>query len=82
MGHARALLALSGRAQTEAATQVAAKAPSVRETEALVRRLAVSPRRRWRRPWAGPGRAPAAVPISPDRLGAVALQQGAGGKGD
>jgi ParB family chromosome partitioning protein len=81
MGHARALLALSGRAQTEAATQVAAKALSVRETEALVRRL--------NQPKAP---TPAAVEQDPDvrrllsdltdRLGAkVALQQGAGGKG-
>ena len=81
MGHARALLALSGRAQTEAATQVAAKALSVRETEALVRRLNQS-------------KAPVAAPVEQDpdvrrllsdltdRLGAkVALQQGAGGKG-
>ena len=81
MGHARALLALSGRTQTEAATQVAAKALSVRETEALVRRLNQS-------------KAPVAAPVEQDpdvrrllsdltdRLGAkVALQQGAGGKG-
>ncbi|MEZ5587090.1 MAG: ParB/RepB/Spo0J family partition protein [Sedimenticolaceae bacterium] len=81
MGHARALLALSGRTQTEAATQVAAKALSVRETEALVRRL-------------NQPKAPVAAPVEQDpdvrrllsdltdRLGAkVALQQGAGGKG-
>lgn len=40
MGHARALLALSGaRAQTDAARQVVARGLSVRDTEALVRRL-------------------------------------------
>ena len=40
MGHARALLALSGdRSQTETAHQVVARGLSVRETEALVRRL-------------------------------------------
>ncbi len=39
MGHARALLALEGARQVEAAHQVAAKALSVRETEALVQRL-------------------------------------------
>ncbi|MCP4000801.1 MAG: ParB/RepB/Spo0J family partition protein [Gammaproteobacteria bacterium] len=40
MGHARALLALSGdRSQTEAAHQVVARGLSVRDTEALVRRL-------------------------------------------
>ena len=39
MGHARALLALEGARQVEVAHQVAAKALSVRETEALVQRL-------------------------------------------
>jgi ParB family chromosome partitioning protein len=38
MGHARALLALSGTDQDQAAKQVAAKGLSVRQTEALVRR--------------------------------------------
>jgi ParB family chromosome partitioning protein len=83
MGHARALLALDGHLQVEAATQVADKGMSVRETEALVRRL---------------NEAPLPKPPSPtadddpdvrrllsdltDRLGAkVALQQSAGGKG-
>ncbi len=83
MGHARALLALSGKMQLDAAKQVAAKGLSVRETEALVRRLS-QPK-------------PAAAAAAPaeedpdvrrlladltDKLGAkVALQQGAGGKG-
>ncbi len=40
MGHARALLALSGEQQSQAAREVAAKGYSVRETEQLVRRLA------------------------------------------
>ena len=39
MGHARALLALQGGAQIEAARQVAQRGLSVRETENLVRRL-------------------------------------------
>lgn len=39
MGHARALLALEGQAQSHAARDVAAKGYSVRETEQLVRRL-------------------------------------------
>ncbi|PAV26926.1 ParB/RepB/Spo0J family partition protein [Tamilnaduibacter salinus] len=39
MGHARALLALAPEQQAQAARQVAAKALSVRQTEALVRRL-------------------------------------------
>lgn len=38
MGHARALLALDGAAQLEAARQVVARGLSVRETEGLVRR--------------------------------------------
>jgi ParB family chromosome partitioning protein len=83
MGHARALLALSQRRQqTEVATLVARKGLSVRETEALVRRLQ-SP--------AGT-RADGADARDPnverlerelaDKLGArVAIQQGSGGKG-
>lgn len=43
MGHARALLGLSGAMQGEAARQVAAKSLSVRETEQLVRRLLAVP---------------------------------------
>ncbi|MFP5507147.1 MAG: ParB/RepB/Spo0J family partition protein, partial [Gammaproteobacteria bacterium] len=39
MGHARALLALAGAAQTQAARQIVAKGLSVRETERLVKRL-------------------------------------------
>ncbi len=39
MGHARALLALSGAQQTGAARDVASKQLSVRQTEALVKRL-------------------------------------------
>jgi len=82
MGHARALLGLEGGVQTEAANQVAAKGLSVRETEALVRRLN-QPKEPAQR---------ATVEEDPDvrrllsdlteRLGAkVALQQGSGGKG-
>ena len=40
MGHARALLALDRGAQVSAATQIVAKELSVRETEALVKKLA------------------------------------------
>jgi len=39
MGHARALLALQGQAQIEAARKVAQRGLSVRETESLVRKL-------------------------------------------
>jgi ParB family chromosome partitioning protein len=44
MGHARALLALRGSDQEQAARQVALKGLSVRETEALVRRLQTNSR--------------------------------------
>ncbi len=84
MGHARALLALKDPArQAEAATTVARKGLSVRETEALVRRLSSET----------PARpaAPAAeddpdirrlLDDLTDRLGArVAIKQGSGGKG-
>ncbi|HHM04135.1 MAG TPA: ParB/RepB/Spo0J family partition protein [Gammaproteobacteria bacterium] len=43
MGHARALLALQGAAQTDAARIVVAKGLSVRETESLVRKLTAPP---------------------------------------
>jgi len=43
MGHARALLALEGRAQSQAAQQVIKRELSVRETEHLVRRLLERP---------------------------------------
>ena len=49
MGHARALLILDGARQIEAANQVGARGLSVRETEALVRRLAQSPGARRKR---------------------------------
>lgn len=45
MGHARALLALSGTRQTEAARQVVRKGLSVRATERLVKQLLVDSRR-------------------------------------
>ncbi|MHB8622433.1 MAG: ParB/RepB/Spo0J family partition protein [Sulfuricaulis sp.] len=43
MGHARALLALEGKQQNDAARQVVQRALSVRETENLVRRLLAKP---------------------------------------
>ena len=81
MGHARALLALSGSVQSEAAAQVASKGMSVRETEALVRRLGQP------RPSAPPAQdedpdVRRLLADLTDGLGAaVALQQGPGGKG-
>ncbi|MCR4332739.1 MAG: ParB/RepB/Spo0J family partition protein [Sulfuricaulis sp.] len=43
MGHARALLALEGKLQSQAASQVVEKGLSVRETEHFVRRLLTRP---------------------------------------
>ena len=81
MGHARALLSLDDELQVQAAREVVRKRLSVRETEALVRRLSQPPK-------------PSAEPVEEDpdvrrllsdltdRLGAkVSLQQGAGGTG-
>jgi len=81
MGHARALLALEGPDQTRAARAVAGKGLSVRQTEALVRRLL-----------AGRTAPAAAGRVDPDirrlqddlsrRLGtAVQIQHGPRGKG-
>ncbi len=82
MGHARALLALKGADQSDAAAQVTARGLSVRETERLVRRILGG----------GEGRRPPPPEPDPDvrrlteelgeRLGArVQIQQGAKGKG-
>ena len=82
MGHARALLALDDGLQVDAARQVAAKGLSVRETEALVRRLSqpkVSepPKHEEQDPDVR-----RLLSDLTDKLGAkVALQQAAGGKG-
>ena len=82
MGHARALLALSGsRSQVEAARDVVARGLSVRQTEALVKKLQAGPK----------AKAPGSV-MDPDirrlqddlsdRLAAkVAIQHTAKGKG-
>jgi ParB family chromosome partitioning protein len=84
MGHARALLALTQRRQqTEVGLLVAKKSLSVRDTEALVRRLQAP---------AGAGSAEPAASRDPnverleqelaEKLGArVAIQHGSGGKG-
>lgn len=81
MGHARTLLALTQRRQqVEVAALVARKGLSVRETEALVRRL-VTPRTAP----ATPARDPNVTNLESElsgKLGAkVAIQHGAGGKG-
>ena len=85
MGHARALLALEQRRkQTEVASLVAKKGLSVRETEALVRRLQ-APAGGMRRRSASRRADPNVERLEQDlaeKLGAkVAIQQGAGGQG-
>ncbi|MGB8327357.1 MAG: ParB/RepB/Spo0J family partition protein, partial [Steroidobacteraceae bacterium] len=86
MGHARALLALSGRRQqTEVGVLVAKKGLSVRETEALVRRLLSSASGAGRRSGDGHVADPNVRRLEEDlteKLGAkVAIQQSASGKG-
>lgn len=82
MGHARALLALSGDLQSQVARTVAGKGLSVRETEKLVKRTLEHPA----------GEAKSEKRVDPDirrleqdlgdRIGArVAIQHGAKGKG-
>lgn len=82
MGHARALLALSGKEQALTAREIVAKGLSVRETEKLIKRVQVAA-----------GKAPPpARRVDPDirrleeelgnKLGArVSVEQGRGGKG-
>jgi len=84
MGHARALLGLTAaRQQSEVALLVAKKGLSVRETEALVRRLSTRPTEGEER--ATPRRDPNVVRLEQeltDKLGArVQLQAGAKGRG-
>jgi len=83
MGHARALLALSGARQAEAARQVVARGLSVRATERLVQELQRSdaPRRSTARPQRDPDIQRLEARLA-DRLGAsVLIRHGPGGKG-
>lgn len=83
MGHARALLALKGPAQADAARTVVGRGLSVRETEQLVRRLLSAPVTDKPKKKAQPN--PDVRRLQDDlsgRLGArVSIQQGARGKG-
>ena len=80
MGHARALLVLDGARQIEAANRVGARGLSVRETEALVRRLAHSPATR-RKPRTDRDLARLEEDVS-ERLGTtVEIRAGRKGKG-
>jgi ParB family chromosome partitioning protein len=83
MGHARALLALTGMQQSEVARQVVKKGLSVRETETLVRKMAEQPSARPQA--AAPGVDPDIRHLQDElseRVGAkVTIQGGKGGKG-
>ena len=81
MGHARALLALEGRLQTQAAQQVIDRELSVRETENLVRKLLERPEARKNARSVDPDVRLLQQRLS-EKLGAkVRIQQGRGGKG-
>jgi len=82
MGHARCLLSLTGAAQCQAARQVSARGLSVRQAEALVRRLLAEAERE---PEEKPALDPNIRRLQDDlseRLGTrVQIQHGKGGKG-
>jgi ParB family chromosome partitioning protein len=81
MGHARALLALEGGQQSEAAAHVVAKALNVRQTEALVRQLQQGPAEKLAKAAPDPD-IKRLEQVLGDRLGAnVAIQHGNKGKG-
>lgn len=81
MGHARALLALAGRSQSQAAQQVVQRQLSVRETENFVRRLIARPGRGKRARAVDPDIRALQQKLS-DKLGArVRISHGRGGKG-
>lgn len=81
MGHARALLSLSGDQQTNAARQIAANGLSVRETEKLVKKLNTPQVKTVTHKPADRDVARYEQQLT-ERLGAkVAIQQGVGGRG-
>ena len=81
MGHARALLALTGNKQVEAARTVVAKGLSVRQTEELVRDFEKAKPAKPTPPKEDPN-VKALIGDLSDRLGApVQIQQGQGNKG-
>jgi ParB family transcriptional regulator, chromosome partitioning protein len=82
MGHARALLALSNRKhQVEVSALIVKKGLSVRETEALVRRMQQSPASKGEDPPGDPNVNRLEQELA-EKLGAkVAIQHSAGGKG-
>jgi ParB family chromosome partitioning protein len=81
MGHARALLALEGPAQTKAALEVVERRLSVRETEELVRRLLERPATRKRSRGVDPDIREVQQRLSEKLAAKVRIQHGRGGKG-
>jgi len=80
MGHARALLAVDGLQQSSVAKDVAKKGLSVRETEALIRKMS-APEKKHKIPVKDPDITSLEDRLS-ERLGAqVLIKQKAGGKG-
>ncbi len=81
MGHARALLALGGDLQSQAARQVVGKGLSVRETEKLVKRMTEGASEQKPEPKVDPDIRRLEESLG-DRIGArVSIQHGAKGKG-
>jgi ParB family chromosome partitioning protein len=80
MGHARALLAISGALQSQLAKEVAKKGMSVRETEQLVRRT-LNPPAPTKKPMKDPDTARLEQKLSETLGAAVSINQKAGGKG-
>ncbi len=81
MGHARALLGLSGKQQSEAARIVETKGLSVRETEQLVRRISSEPKPQSKEPPQDPDTRRLQEELA-EKLGAtVKLQHTSRGKG-
>ncbi|MGD8311297.1 MAG: ParB/RepB/Spo0J family partition protein [Gammaproteobacteria bacterium] len=81
MGHARALLALNGPQQLDAARQVSARGLSVRATESLIRQLQQPPHRKAPPAPKDPNIQHLETTLS-DRLGAsVNIRAGRGGRG-
>ncbi|WP_404295030.1 ParB/RepB/Spo0J family partition protein [Halomonas sp.] len=81
MGHARALLALSGAKQRKAAHEVVNKDLTVRDTEALVKRLVAGEPEKVEKPASSPDVASLETRLG-ELLGApVKIQHGRGGKG-
>ncbi len=81
MGHARALLGLSGEQQSEAARVVETRGLSVRETEQMVRRMAAGPRPKSQEPSLNPDTRRLQEELAEKVGAAVKLQHTSRGKG-